>query len=512
MALNDRVRRIVDQGGFDKEEWSQRSEALLDLDELFGKASADRDAEVAMRSTLLEGRPGTSQVLFDSETWRCLRMPLAGAIRDVRSQLVKEGCGLLARIAETLNDSNGQPRSGMAKDGGRMLFRDVVPTLFELLSSGNKVTAQYADHCVEIILEKCRFRHLITIVAEYSQRKNLMATARACVARYAGHIASKWGPAYFDRHDGLPTLEKVVLTLLDDPNPHVRSAARSAYHALAANWPDRADAMLSQLDKRLAKLLVDDDKKTTPGGAAKQTTKKRRPATTRPAPQRHIPEETHDDDVSSKENHAPSHVHRQKKYQAGGAQQQRRNHDEVQEATTLLKVPPQKSSSSSDIVIKKADLPMMLGLAIGDRVRVQRCKSGTVKYVGETEFSTGLWIGVELDGPDGKHDGEVRDKRYFECRPRCGLFLRPAHVAKLGPDADAPELPRATRVATEQKRFLGQLLDECHAQMAAFAKFEQADLTVETAKDFLHTAKDSSDPVRALVDDHANRLNALLRK
>ena len=42
---------------------------------------------------------------------------------------------------------------------------------------------------------------------------------------------------------------------------------------------------------------------------------------------------------------------------------------------------------------------------------------GVVRYVGETEFKSGLWIGLELELRRGKNDGSVRDVRYFECRP-----------------------------------------------------------------------------------------------
>ena len=150
-------------------------------------------------------------------------------------------------------------------------------------------------------------------------------------------------------------------------------------------------------------------------------------------------------------------------------------------------------------------------LAVGDRVRVQRSKTGTVKFVGQTEFSTGTWIGVELDGPDGKHDGRVRDVRYFDCSPRCGLFLRPPHVEALDPkEARSPDLVSATRVATEHKRFLGHLLDECQAQMAVFTAFDQANITLDSARDFLDSAALAPDPLRAIVDAHASRLTALL--
>jgi len=55
-------------------------------------------------------------------------------------------------------------------------------------------------------------------------------------------------------------------------------------------------------------------------------------------------------------------------------------------------------------------------------------KKGIVRFVGETEFSTGVWVGIELDGPDGKNNGSVQGVRYFEVPQNHGLFVRIAQV------------------------------------------------------------------------------------
>jgi hypothetical protein len=41
---------------------------------------------------------------------------------------------------------------------------------------------------------------------------------------------------------------------------------------------------------------------------------------------------------------------------------------------------------------------------------------GTIRYVGTTQFSDGVWCGVELDGAHGKNDGAVKD---VQVRPEC---------------------------------------------------------------------------------------------
>jgi dynactin complex subunit len=53
-----------------------------------------------------------------------------------------------------------------------------------------------------------------------------------------------------------------------------------------------------------------------------------------------------------------------------------------------------------------------LSLAVGNRVLVNGLKNGILRYIGSVEFARGLFCGVELDEPDGKHDGQVNNIRY----------------------------------------------------------------------------------------------------
>jgi len=53
---------------------------------------------------------------------------------------------------------------------------------------------------------------------------------------------------------------------------------------------------------------------------------------------------------------------------------------------------------------------------------------GVVRFTGETKFSAGEWIGVELDSEIGKNDGSVNGLSYFRCKPYHGIFVRPEHL------------------------------------------------------------------------------------
>ncbi|KAJ8882455.1 hypothetical protein PR048_014263 [Dryococelus australis] len=71
-------------------------------------------------------------------------------------------------------------------------------------------------------------------------------------------------------------------------------------------------------------------------------------------------------------------------------------------------------------------------IEVGDRCEVavpdKPLRRGCVRFIGKVEFSPGWWVGVQYDEPFGKHDGTVKGVKYFECPPKYGSFVKPAHI------------------------------------------------------------------------------------
>ncbi|NWH75115.1 KI13A protein, partial [Piaya cayana] len=128
------------------------------------------------------------------------------------------------------------------------------------------------------------------------------------------------------------------------------------------------------------------------------------------------------------------------------------------------------------------DLPSWV--AVGEQVCVGSNKMGTVRYIGTVDFSAGIWVGVELHVQLGKHDGSVKGKEYFHCKPRHGVFVRPGRLSKAPASTrkcSSTSRSRASSISEKRKISVLQGLSStlktgevlCHSGDAAASAFSR---------------------------------------
>ena len=116
-------------------------------------------------------------------------------------------------------------------------------------------------------------------------------------------------------------------------------------------------------------------------------------------------------------------------------------------ASTVAAPMPSKPGTKSTVDLKS------INFKVGDKIELLSNigKVGLVKFVGETKFAPGPWIGVELTTEDGKNDGSVKGVKYFEAKPGFGVFCRPGgiKIVPVTPDSGVPVSGNSTQPPSE---------------------------------------------------------------
>lgn len=91
-----------------------------------------------------------------------------------------------------------------------------------------------------------------------------------------------------------------------------------------------------------------------------------------------------------------------------------------------------QSNEEAKLKKLKEEEELIKSISVGSRCEVRVAgkpnRRGTIMYAGKTDFKPGFWVGIKYDEPLGKNDGSVAGKRYFDCSPNYGGFVKPHDV------------------------------------------------------------------------------------
>ncbi|KDO29311.1 hypothetical protein SPRG_05848 [Saprolegnia parasitica CBS 223.65] len=203
------------------DDWQKRQAALQDIQDLFVTI-------------------GTATMTVPPEAWRLLK-PLKDVITDLRSQMVKAVCTILAIIARVSRDS-------MAP-----LARELLPVLLDVRGGGNKVCGTYCGECADFLVANVvtkgpTLRYFVEMVTE-SRNKNIR---EACISLLA-LVLVHWS-AVLDKND-VTQIEVGLKAGLQDASSSVRAHALVLYQRFTQKFSKRAIVLFNALDPKIQRRL-----------------------------------------------------------------------------------------------------------------------------------------------------------------------------------------------------------------------------------------------------------------
>lgn len=226
-ALLDRLDRCIEfLDDSRKVDWEDRERYLMEMQVALVRLTAD------------EHNDHLEKVSYDMLSK--MRRPLESQLRDLRSAIVREACKLLCVCVDCL-------QTQFTKTAAVFL-----PTMLELVASGNKVIATQIDRCCAHMFQHLRMPmvlpRLISLLKD-SKSKDV----RESSINYFLICLRSWSTRSFERH--IDIIEEVMPYILHDASPTVRSRSRECFLYFRAHFPDRARAILLRADERTMRAL-----------------------------------------------------------------------------------------------------------------------------------------------------------------------------------------------------------------------------------------------------------------
>jgi len=468
------------------EDWEQRLDALVKMQELISNCN---DLKV-----------------FTPNVWRILKPPLQHTLKDLRSSLVREGCKTLESLVIVVGDEM------------RPLIRDILPTLIEILGSGNKVIQGFMDECISSIIRHSKFKQHINEFIDQVKNSRSKSLRENCMV-YIHQILVDWPPEYLQTVSEV--LKDTIKIGLGDASVNARETARSAFVVFHQHWPSQGKSLLKDVDPRLAKQLlqlVDSainaeleaatqakntniPKESTEVKAAKSIQAVLRGALTRrrslPQPGSDLPERNSRTDRTMSDND-PSKLQKASSLRppsvSAFSPPERKSRCKESIGSAIGFGLSRKFSESTNGTLRSHSMKSMSSaressvgnrskgssnlpdptLEIGQVVNLTTMDGNAiVRFIGETQFASGCWVGVELTVPTGKNDGTVQGVHYFDCPANHGLFVRANQVKVIEDESSQAIQQIRQKMFDLQKEHVQELFKLLEEELGVLAGYEQ---------------------------------------
>ena len=179
---------------------------------------------------------------------------------SLRTTMSTNGCQLVQELARTL---------GPAMDTHvEMLLQSFI----KMSAATKHIAAEQGKTTADAILHHCSYHtRMMQHIWYAAQEKNVQN--RQCAPEWLKTILKRQASykSHFESSGGLELAEKCIKKGLDDANPKVKEGMRATYWTFAKHWPEKAGAIMSQLDAKSKSALERDPNNPNAALHASQT-------------------------------------------------------------------------------------------------------------------------------------------------------------------------------------------------------------------------------------------------
>ncbi|XP_059140832.1 CLIP-associating protein 2-like isoform X18 [Physella acuta] len=189
-----------------------------------------------LRSLLLAGAADYDDFF---QSLRTLESAFILVVKDLRSQVVREGCITIAYLSQQLGTKFDH------------FAESVLPSLINLIPNSAKVMSTSGVVCIRFIMQFVHTNRLIPIItSNLTSKSNVI---RRSSLEFVNQILHSWPTHCLEKHIAL--LQDVIKKGINDADSEARAHSRKAFWGFADHFKSQADALLLSLDPSKQKML-----------------------------------------------------------------------------------------------------------------------------------------------------------------------------------------------------------------------------------------------------------------
>lgn len=117
---------------------------------------------------------------------------------------------------------------------------------------------------------------------------------------------------------------------------------------------------------------------------------------------------------------------------------------------------------------KEKEKQLCHNLILNGRILIGGRQPGILRYVGNFHLAPGIFAGVELDQPLGKHDGSVDGRRYFSCPMDHGVLAPVEKISMIDENISLNKMEIDETILTSGKFHFTKFLFSCGSFFKVF--------------------------------------------